>query len=116
MAARVVYFGCDECRRVPVLHMAGYAVDDCPSILKLRSVLQEPGQTSAFLFTGRNEKECKEAVVLARTQSSAPLILFDGPNHAGDESDFDLVIPPLTPPQEWLAKIAATIQQRRSMH
>ncbi len=116
MAARVVYFGCDECRRVPVLHMAGYAVADCPSILKLRSVLQEPGQTSAVLFTGRDEKERKEAVTLARAQSCAPLILFETCNAPGDESDFDLVIPPLTPPQEWLAKIAATIQQRRPIH
>ncbi len=116
MAARVVHFGYDECRRLLVLHMAGYAVDDCPSIRKLRSVLQEPGQTSAVLFTGQDEKERKEAVTLARAQSCAPLILFETCNAPGDESDFDLVIPPLTPPQEWLAKIAATIQQRRSIH
>ena len=116
MAARVVHFGCDECRRLLVLHMAGYAVDECPSILKLRSVLQEPGQTSAVLFTGQDEKQRKEAVTLARTQSRAPLILFETCNAPGDESDFDLVIPPLTPPQEWLAKIAATIRQRRSIH
>ena len=116
MTARVVHFGPDECRRLMVLHMEGYAVADCPSILKLRSVLQEPGQASAVLFTGQDEKDRKEAVTLAREQSCAPLILFDGLNRAGNESDFDLVIPPLTPPQEWLAKIAATIQQHRSTH
>ena len=92
MTARVVHFGRDECRRLMVLHMEGYAVADCPSVLKLRSVLQEPGQASAVLFTGQDEKDRKEPLPGAR-QSCAPLILFDGLNRAGNESDFDLVIP-----------------------
>jgi hypothetical protein len=115
MAARVVHFGCDPCRRLLVLHMAGYAIDDCPSVLNLGFALQD-NQAAAVVFTGQNENERKEAVTLARSQSSAPLILFEASNSPTDEADFDLVIPPLTPPQEWLDKIAATIQQRRILH
>jgi len=116
MAARVVHFGCDVCRRLLVLHMAGYAVDDCPSILTLRSALQDTSQTAAVLFAGQDETERREAVMLARSQSSAPLVLFEMSNAPSDEADFDLVIPPLTPPHEWLAKLAATIEQRGIVH
>jgi hypothetical protein len=96
--------------------MAGYAVDDCPSVSNLRFALQDSHHTAAVVFTGQNENERKEAVTLARSQSSAPLILFEASNSPTDEADFDLVIPPLTPPEEWLDKIAATIQQRRALH
>lgn len=114
MAARVVHFGCDACRRLLVLHMTGYAVDDFSSILKFRCALQDSTQTAAVLFTGEDETDRKEALTLARAQSCAPLILFETSNAPADEADFDLVIPPLTPPEEWLGRIAATIQQRRA--
>jgi len=116
MAARVVHFGCDVCRRLLVLHMAGYAVDDCPSILNLRSALLDSRQTDAVVFSTQDEAERKEAITLARSESSAPLILFETSNGPSDEANFDLVIPPLTPPQEWLAKLAATIEQHGIVH
>jgi len=116
MAPRVVHFGCDDCRRLLVLHMAGYAVDDCPSILNLRSALLDSRQADAVVFSEQDEKERREAITLARSQSSAPLILFETSNGPGDEAEFDLVIPPLTPPHEWLAKLAAAIQQRGIVH
>jgi hypothetical protein len=55
-----------------------------------------------------------EAATLARSLSVAPLILFEDAL-CDDESNFDLVIPPLTFPDVWLREVAATIERSRML-
>jgi hypothetical protein len=119
MADRIVHFGTDACHRLLVLQDAGYAVNDCHSILELRSALEERHQTAAIVMTGSpgtvGRTAGRTAVRLARSCSHAPLILFRDGNDEGDKSEFDLVIPALTPPSEWLEAIATVIERCRAL-
>jgi hypothetical protein len=115
MAARVIHFGADSCSRLLVLEHAGYDVDDCPSIIKLCSALAARSNADAVLMTEDPRASRREAISLVRSYSPAPLILFQTVGPTFDEPEFDLVIPVLTPPREWLEKIAATIEHSRSI-
>jgi len=102
----------DECNRVLVLRNVGYLVEDCPSINDVRSAFQQGIEPEALLFSKSYAVERGEAVLLARSScSQAPLIRFEDMDDAGDEPNFDLVIPPLTTPGAWLQAVAATIER-----
>jgi len=116
MAARVLHFGTNDCNRVLVLRDFGYLVDDCPSINDVRSTLLQGICPEALLFSEGYPAARREAVTLARSScANAPLILFENLN-CDDETNFDLVIPPLTAPELWLQAIAATIERSRMLH
>lgn len=115
MAARVIHFGADSCNRLLVLEHAGYLVDNCPSIIKLGSALALAREAEAVLVTEDPRASRREAIKLVRSHSAAPLILFQTVGSTFDEPDFDLVIPVLTPPREWLEKIAVTIEHSRAL-
>jgi hypothetical protein len=115
MAARIIHFGTDSCSRLLVLEHAGYDVDDCPSLIKLDSALAARRSAAAVLMTEDPRVPRREAITLVRSRSSAPLILFQTVAPSVDELEFDLVIPVLTPPREWLEKIAAIIERSRSI-
>jgi hypothetical protein len=68
-AARILYFGDDECHRMAVLELAGYEAKLCSSEPELVEQLE----------------------------------------------DFDLVIEPLTKPEEWLERLSHTIQISREL-
>jgi hypothetical protein len=114
MAARIVHFGADNCSRLLVLEHAGYDIDHCPSIVKLGLALTTEREADAVAITEDPKAPRREAIALVRSRSSAPLILFQT-GSGYDESDFDLVIPALTPTHEWLEKIAAIIEQSRAV-
>jgi hypothetical protein len=111
MAARVIHFGQDSCHRLSVLEKAGYSVDGCSSISQLSAALQSPDEPDAVVMTDDYSLVPEEAILLARSHSLAPIILFRSPDRSYVESNFDLVIPVLTPPACWLADIAAVIEQ-----
>jgi hypothetical protein len=115
MAAMVVHFGTDSCSRVLVLEHAGYDVDHCPSLVTLRSTLKVGPQPDAVVMTEDPRASRREAISLVRSHSVAPLVLFQTVGPTVDESEFDLVIPVLTPPREWLEKIAATIERSHAL-
>jgi hypothetical protein len=115
MADRIVHFGSDACHRLLVLQDAGYAINDCRSIPELRSALEKKRQTAAVVMTGSRGTTGRTAIRLTRSCSRAPLILFPDGNNDGDKSEFDLVIPALTPPQEWLEAIASLIKRSRAL-
>lgn len=115
MAARIIHFGADSCSRLLVLEHAGYDVDDCPSVIKLGSALSAGRNADAVLMTEDPRASRHEAISLVRSHSSAPLVLFQTAGPTFDEPEFDLVIPVLTPPREWLEKIAATIERSRAL-
>src|ERR1700747_1580281 len=53
LAATVLHFGSDKCKRVLVLRSAGYSVDVCLSLTEFRSALKERAETHAVLVTER---------------------------------------------------------------
>jgi hypothetical protein len=75
--------------------------------------MQKRTGADAILVTGVPVRERRQVVTLTRERSHAPLVLFNTSYDYADEGKFDLVIPPLTRPEEWLRKIAAAIEIKR---
>jgi len=112
IAARVLHFGTDDCNRLLVLRSVGYSVDLCPTVEEFHSLMQKRTGADAILVA-EPVRERRQVVTLTREHSHAPLVLFNTSYDYADEGTFDLVIPPLTRPEEWLRKIAATIEIKR---
>jgi len=109
MAARVVHYGVDECHRLTVLRSAGYAVDNCSSLPQLREALSTEGKPQAVFVTEDDRDSPRPVISIAKSCSSAPLVLFRRSNAIFDEENFDLVIDSLTPPTQWLNEVQELI-------
>jgi hypothetical protein len=117
MAARILHFGTDDCSRIVVLRRAGYAIDPCPSLVTLDTALQDRPEPDAVVIPGVVPTPARHhAITLVHSRSSAPLVLFESGNYSPDESEFDLVIPTFTPPEEWLETISQIIEASRALH
>ena len=115
MAGTILHFGLDHSAKLSVLSSAGFCVSDCGcSLDEFLAALERIRDIEAIVMSGCHNKTA-EAVVLARERCPAPLILFESPVSQYDPSKFDLVIPALTPPQSWLASIAAAIERSRTL-
>lgn len=113
MAASVLYFGPDEWNRVQVLESAGYAVHQCLKISELESALKEPPSVVLINSFGHHFSFAP-AVDLVHTQATlTPVIVFPSPGESRFEKSVDLVVPPLTPPEEWLRDMAALLERSR---
>lgn len=115
MVARVIHFGADTCHRLPVIRSAGYRVETCNSISELRDALAAEEETDAVLISEGTGGVHQDAVLLARSHSEAPIILFRKSQRSFSESEFDLVVPVLDPPESWLAGIANLIARRQEL-
>ncbi len=115
MAARIIHFGADNCHRLWVLKSAGYSIDDCQSVVQLRTVLQSGIDPDAVAITESERFAPEEAVEVTRSHSSAPLILFRETHNDFMESVFDLVVPVLEPPEAWLTNIATLIAKSQAV-
>jgi hypothetical protein len=115
MAARVLCFGVDDCNRSLVLRQVGYEVDRCPNLIEFRALIRERADAEAVVFTQGPGSDRRQVVTLTREHLHARLVLFNNSYARADEADFDLIIPPLTPPGEWLRQIAALIERGRGL-
>lgn len=113
MAARVIHFGPDDCHRMMVLRSAGYSIDDCRSLIQLRECLAAGAIADALLMSDAAEVEPREAIALAKTHVSLPVVLFRSTNLTYEESGADLVVHCLTPPEVWLGEVDALIEKSR---
>jgi hypothetical protein len=115
MPGKVIHFGPDDCHRLMVLQSAGYTVQDCGSLPQLRLTLESDSAPDAVLMSDGDGVSPQEAIAVARTHSSNPVILFRNTNQSYEDSGFDLVIPCLTPPEVWLTEVDALIEKRRAV-
>jgi hypothetical protein len=97
-----------------VLRRAGYVVEDCDSLIKLRAVLANVAAVDAVLMCDSDGVSPREAVAAAQARSPLPVIFFRNANIASEESGYDLVVPCLTPPQVWLNDVEALIERSRA--
>lgn len=111
MAARILYFGEDECRRVSVLQEAGFTVEGCSSLITLVTALGAGEGTDAVLLSEERREPSWQEIQTIRERSRAPLILFQNTDCGCDESQFDGVIPALTPPELWLERVSTIVRQ-----
>lgn len=114
MSARIVHFGEDDCKRLLILRAAGFAVEDCKSLSALRSALHKEGEIAAVVISEGSLRPSPEAIALIHARSQAPLVLFESMANSYDESQFDLIIPVLTHPREWLHRLNEKIIQGRA--
>jgi hypothetical protein len=96
-----------------VLQEAGYSVKGCRSVMEFRAALRSSGAADAVVITDETGNLPSEAISVAKSDSPVPVILFANSMSTYSESNFDLVVPSLTPPAKWLAKIQEKIQESR---
>ena len=114
-AAKIIQFGEDSCHRSMILQEAGYSVQGFKSVMEFRAALRSSGAADAVVITDETGNLPSEAISLVKSDSPAPVILFANSMSTYAESNFDLVVPSLTPPAKWLAKIQEKIQESRKV-
>ncbi len=116
MSTSIIHVGVDDCQRIPVLKSAGFQVNPCDSFDQLHSALAGIPPADAVAIAECRSALIEKAVALTRATSSIPLILFQGTSpHTLNDSDFDLVVPVLTSPQIWIARMQAMIEESRTL-
>ena len=113
--ARIIQFGQDSCHRLTVMKEAGYSVEGCRSVTELRAALRSQDAPDAVVITDENGSVPVEAIREVKSAARGPVILFANADEEYPESSFDLVIPVLTPPANWLARIQEAIEHSRSL-
>lgn len=110
----VVYFDPDGTgHRKEVLRCAGYAVDECRSVPELADCLRAEVGADLVCIADAWNSPAEGALALARGLSMAPIVLFRSSDHNYIQHDWDLEIPPLTHPSDWLAKVEGLLAGAR---
>ena len=114
--ATILHVGEDLCQRIPVMETAGLTVlQSETAISAIHSAFDQVDTFSAVIFHSDIAAPPEPTVQETRTLCEAPLVLFQNPAVSCDETDFNLVIPPLTPPAIWLQKLLEVIQSSREL-
>jgi hypothetical protein len=113
MDARIVHFGFDDCHRLMVLREAGYSVEECAGVVQLSAILSRPEEVDAVVFAENDGDVPRGAILLIRTTSTAPVILFESKdrNYGNSEVEFDLVVPAVSNPAQWLRDIERVVER-----
>lgn len=114
MIAKIVHFGIDCRYRLHDLRDAGYVVESCYTVSELRLVLYVNRNLDAIIIDASERQAPKNAIDLARSHCPDSVVLFQGWTPQEDESDFDLIIPPLTPVPKWLDDLASLVTRTRA--
>ena len=109
--ARIIHFGEDSCHRLMVLEGVGYVVQRCESIQDIEFYLRSPHLPDAIIISGELQRTPRVATFLSNADLPLPVILFAGPDESYIETEYDLIIPALTSPLDWLSNIEETIER-----
>src|SRR5215472_2145648 len=117
MDARIVYFGTSQSDGILAALVAnGYQVAACgTSILKLKQMLQQRDEVDALAVTEDDAPKALDILSTVRSIRKVPLILFQDDNRTSHTSHFDLAIPSDVPLPALLDRVAALIEQSRSL-
>ena len=91
------------------MRLAGFRVDECESIRDLRQQLIASTDVDAVIMVEDIVSIPPEAIIAAKSYFDGPLVLFESRCAAENERVFDLRVPNLTEPSEWLQRIEALI-------
>ncbi len=111
--AKIIHFGEDSCHRLMVLEGVGYSVERCESVENIEFSLRSPDRPDAVVISDECGKASRVVAYLANMDLPIPLILFAGTHESDTDPTFDLVIPALTSPSNWLSRIEETIARFR---
>ena len=114
MAVRIVHFGIDRSAVVSTLAQSGYEVNECgTSLPRLETALQQPGFDAVVV--SESHIQPGDELSRIRSRSPVPLILFQSGSKKYPLSSFDLIVPHLTSPADWLKELADLIELARAM-
>lgn len=113
-AAHVLHVGSDLLHRTLVLRTAGYAVDECGTLPEMAAWFLEGHRTDVVCISEEPHRPAEGAIVLARTYSIAPVVLFRSADHTYLQKSWDLDFPPLTRPEVWLNDLAQLLAATRA--
>jgi hypothetical protein len=114
VAAKVLFFGHDTRRCIPVLQGAGYSVDAYGSPADMHIGVEDP-DAAALAVAGEWEPLLNNPVLIARERRRIPFVLFAGPGRQPDRSIFDLVVPADRSPAGWLGEFDLLIRACRAI-
>jgi hypothetical protein len=114
MSRKLLTFGYDACHRWAVLRVAGFTLHACQSISELRERLMSSRDVDAVVMVEDIVSIPQEALLYAKAYFDGPLILFEARLQSNYRDSFDLSVPILTGPSEWLLQIEALIEKDRS--
>lgn len=114
----IIHVGPDDCYRITALERAGYFINSCASLDQFHAALTGiPPADAVAVFESFDELPAKAASV-ARATSTVPLILFQsaGPANAHyNQADFDLIVPALLEPRNWVVEVQAFLEESRAL-
>jgi hypothetical protein len=113
MSRKLLTFGYDACHRWAVLRLAGFTVHACQSIGELRELLMTSQDVDAVVMVEDIVSIPQEAIVAAISYFDGPLVLFEA-RMQGSRDAFDLRVPILTGPTEWLLEVEKLIEKTHS--
>jgi hypothetical protein len=112
----ILHIGEDLCQRIPVMQAAGLMVLQSEiSIPAIHTAFHRGDSFSAVIFHCDIVAPPEPAIQEARALSDAPFVFFQNSAVVCDETGFNLVIPPLTPPSIWLQKLVDVIEVSRAL-
>jgi hypothetical protein len=114
MSRKLLTFGYDACHRWAVLRVAGFTVHACQSIGELRERLMTSRDVDAVVMVEDIVSIPQEAILAAKSYFDGPLVLFEARLQKEFRDCFDLCVPILTGPSEWLPQIEALIENDSS--
>jgi hypothetical protein len=114
MSRKLLTFGYDACHRWAVLRVAGFTLHACESISELRERLMVARDVDAVVMVEDIVSVPQEALLYAKYYFDGPLVLFEARFQSSYRVSFDLCVPILTGPSEWLLQIEALIEKDRS--
>jgi hypothetical protein len=111
MSRKLLTFGYDACHRWAVLRLAGFTLHACQSISELRERLIASRDVDAVVMVEDIVSVPQEALLYAKAYFDGPLVLFEARLQKEYRDSFDLCVPILTGPSEWLPQIEALIDK-----
>ena len=111
MSRKILTFGYDACHRWTVMRFAGFTIHECESIRDLRQQLMLSMSVDAVIMVEDIVSLPPEAIVAAKSYFQGPLVLFEGRYPDANQDCFDLRIPNLTDPSDWLLRIQTIIDR-----
>lgn len=109
----MLYFSAsDACRRPEVLRWVGFTVQECTALSDLAGRLRS-GEAPDLVCVADGWDEPVELVLsLVRSYTSAPVVLFSSGRHLYPEVAWDMEVPVMTHPGEWVSRVVELLERR----
>ena len=111
-SGHILFVGVNLCARANILEHVGYSVVRCDCDENaLRKALAH--SVDAVLFQCTPEPPSGAVLSACRSLTNAPILLFADHNSSFNPSDYDVIVPNLCNPREWLSELAGMIASSR---